>query len=221
MILFVVLLTALTMIAFGLIGFLRVARAAIWTLIIQLIGLVLLRAFGPKLVTIANRLWVFFTAGGLEALASADPARGLGEVLGKSARGLVDPAQPAFFYLGVFYFFLLVGVLVGSLQRFKLSNRFSFGGLFVGLVNGYLAIAYSLAVFLPELAILPMPLAIKGMTPVAVPASIAPAAGGAVGGERVLRFLRDLGNHPSAHFVVAGLIVLFIFMATRLSAKKG
>lgn len=221
MILFIVLLAALTMIAFGLIGFLRVARASIWTLIILLAGLVFLRAFGPKLITIANRLYIFFTAGGLEALAAADSAKGLAEVFGKAAKGPIDPTQPALFYLSVFYFFVLIGVLVGLLQRFKLSNRFSFGGLLVGLVNGYLVIAYSLAVFLPELAILPTPLGIAGMTPTAPPPGIAPAAAPSATGERVLRLLRDLGNHPLAHFVVAGAIVLFIFMATRLSAKKG
>ncbi len=221
MILFIVLLASLTMIAFGLIGFLRVPRASVWALIILLAGLVFLRAFGPQLIAIANRLYIFFTAGGLEALAGADSAKSLAEVFGKSAKGPIDPAQPALFYLAIFYFFVLVGVLVSSLQRFKLSSRFSFGGLLVGLVNGYLVIAYSLAVFLPELAILPTPLGIKGMTPTALPASVAPTAAPSAAGERVLHLLRDLGNHPSAHLVVAGVIVVFIFMATRLSTKKG
>ncbi|MGC8782564.1 MAG: hypothetical protein ACP5UQ_17020, partial [Anaerolineae bacterium] len=106
-------------------------------------------------------------------------------------------------------------------QRFRLSGRFSFGGLLVGLVNGYLVVAYSLAVFLPELAILPMPLGITGMTPAAPPASIAGVAAPSAPGEQVLRFLRDLGDHPAAHFVVAGAIVVFIITATRLSARKG
>ncbi|MGC8782563.1 MAG: hypothetical protein ACP5UQ_17015, partial [Anaerolineae bacterium] len=112
MILFVVLLATLTMIAFGLIGFLRVPRASVWTLIILLVGLLLLRVSGPKLITIANRLYIFFAAGGLEALASADSAKSLAEVFSRSAKGLVDPAHPALFYLAVFYFFVLVGVLV-------------------------------------------------------------------------------------------------------------
>lgn len=221
MILFVVLLIALTMTAFGLIGFLRVPRGPILTLVILLTGLVLLRAFGPQLIVMANRLWIFFAAGGLEALASADSAKALSEVFGKSGQGLVNPAQPASFYLAVFYFFVLVGVLVGSLQRFRLSGRFSFTGLVLGMVNGYLVIAYTLAVLAPELALLPTPLGIKGMTPSAPPAAIGAAVGsGAVGGQ-LLRFLSDLGNHPSAHLVIAGLIVVFIFMAARLSARKG
>ncbi len=221
MILFIVLLIAITMTAFGLIGFLRVPRGSILTLVIFLAGLVVLRAFGPKLVTIANRLWVFFAAGGLEALASADSAKALGEVFGKSSKGLIDPTRPAFFYLVVFYFFVLVGVLVGSLQRFRLSGRFSFTGLLLGLVNGYLVIAYTLAVLVPELAILPTPLGIKGMTPTAPPAAVAATGNVAAVEGEILRLLRDLGNHPSAHFFIAGLIVVFIFMAARLSARKG
>lgn len=220
MLLFIMLAVATIMTAFGVIGFLRVARASAIILALLLIGPALLRAFGAQLITIINRLGQFVLGGGMSALAGGDPSKGLNDALSKSGKPLIDPAAPATFYLLMFYFIVLIALLIGSLKPFKLSGRFSFSGLLLGLVNGYIVAAYSLAVLFPEFAILPTPLAIKGMTPPTPPPGI-PTTSSAIVWDRLLQFLGNLGANPSAHFIIAGLIVIFVFMAARLSAKKG
>jgi hypothetical protein len=220
MLLFIVLAVAAIMTAFGVIGFLRVTKASAIILALLLVGPALLRAFGERLIAIINRLAQFFLGGGLSALAGGEAGKGLSEALSKSGKPLIDPAAPATFYLLVFYFIMVVALLIGSLKPFKLSGRFSFSGLLLGLLNGYIVAAYTLAVLFPEFAILPTPLAIKGMTPSSPPPGI-PVASSAIVWDRLLQFLGNLGGNPSAHFIIAGLIVVFIFMAARLSAKKG
>lgn len=220
MLLFIMLAVATIMTAFGVIGFLRVTKASAIILALLLLGPALLRAFGERLIAIINRLGLFILGGGMSALAGGDAGKGLSEALSKSGKPLIDPAAPATFYLLMFYLIVLIALLIGSLKPFKLSGRFSFSGLLLGLVNGYIVAAYSLAVLFPEFAILPTPLAIKGMTPLSPPTGI-PATSSAAIWDRLLQFLANLGGNPSAHFIIAGLIIVFVFMAARLSAKKG
>jgi hypothetical protein len=214
------LVVAAIMTTFGVIGFLRVTRASVIILAALLIGPAFLRAFGTRLIAIINRLGGFFLGGGMGALAGGDNTKSLSDALSKSSTTLINPGAPAEFFLTVFYFFVLIGLLVGSLKPFKLSGKYSFSGLLLGLVNGYIVAAYSIAVLFPEFAILPVPIEVKGMIP-QIPAPGIPVASSAIVVEKLMQFLGNLGSNPSAHFIIAGLIVVFIFMAARLSAKKG
>ncbi len=216
---FIIVVVAAVMTFFAVIGFLRVVRASVIILILLTTSLALLQAFGPRLIAIINRLWQFFMGGGLNALAG-DGGRSLSEALSQPVKPPIDPNAPATFYLLTFYFIVLVALLIGSLKPFLLSGRFSFTGLLVGLINGYIVAAYSIAVLFPEFAVLPVPLPVKGMTPATPPQGL-PLPGTEIVAARLLQFLDNLGSSPSAHFVVAGLIIVFIVLATRLSARKG
>ncbi|MDQ1300320.1 MAG: hypothetical protein QG637_237 [Chloroflexota bacterium] len=220
MLLFIMLAVATIMTVFGVIGFLRVTKASVIILAVLLSGPVFLRAAGPQLIAIINRLGGFFLGGGVNALTGGDASKGLSDALSKPAKALIDPGSPAAFYLLMFYFIMIVGLLLGSLKPFKLSGRYSFSGLLLGLVNGYTVAAYSIAVIFPEFAVLPVPLEIKGMTPQIPPPGI-PVASSDIVWTKLMQFLGNLSGNPSAPYIIAGLIVIFIFMAARLSAKKG
>jgi hypothetical protein len=216
MLLFIMLTVAAVMTIFGVIGFLRVTKASVIILAALLIGPAFLRAAGERLIAIINRMGGFLLGGGISALAGGNAS----DALSKSRPALLDPNAPATFYLVVFYGIMVVGLLIGSLKPFKLSGRYSFSGLLLGLLNGYIVIAYTIAVLFPDFAILPVPLAIKGMTPQIPPPGL-PVASSDIVWTKLLQFLGNLSSNPSAHFIIAGLIVVFIFMAARLSAKKG
>ncbi len=216
---FIIVIVAAVMTFFAVIGFLRVAKASVIILILLTAGLALLQAFGPRLIAIINRLWQFFVGGGLNALAG-DGGRSVSEAFGQPVKPPIDPNAPATFYLLTFYFIMILALLIGSLKAFLLSGRFSFTGLLVGLVNGYIVAAYSIAVLFPEFAVLPVPLPIRGMTPPIPPPGLSVPSSDIVG-VKLLQVLDSLGSNPSAHFIIAGLIVVFIVLATRLSARKG
>jgi hypothetical protein len=220
MLLFIMLTVAAVMTIFGVIGFLRVTKASVIILAALLIGPAFLRAFGERLIAIINRIGGFVLGGGMSALAGGGSSTGLSDALSKSRPALLDPNTPAAFYLLMFYFIMVIGLLIGSLKPFKLSGRYSFSGLLLGLLNGYIVIAYTIAVLFPDFAILPVPLEIKGMTPQIPPPGL-PVASSDIVWIKLLQFLGNLSSNPSAHFIIAGLIVIFIFMAARLSAKKG
>jgi hypothetical protein len=221
MLLFIMLLAAITMAVFGTFGLLRVTRASVIFLGVMIGGLVILHVFGDRIVTLANLGARFIQGGGFAAIAADDPAKALGEIISQSkSNPLIDPNSPAGFYLLVFYVFVLIGLALSSLRPFRLQGRFSFSGLLIGLVIGYIIAAYSVAVLFPECAILPVPVQLKGMTPLA--SSFGLLAAGAAGvSSRLLQALSSVANLPSVKWVVVGLIVVFIFMASRLSAKRG
>jgi hypothetical protein len=205
MFLFVLLMVATIMAIFGLIGFMRVTRASVLLLGIMLGGLVFLRLFGERLVKFVNAGWAFVRSGG-----SGDGSPSL----------LVNPQDPAFFYLLVFYGFVLVGLGLGSLKSFKLQGRFSFSGLLLGLINGYIVAAYSVDVLFPSYAILPVPIQVPGMTPPIPPPGVTMPAGPDLW-TQFMQALTSLANNPAAPVIIGMTIFVFLILASRLSGKKG
>ncbi len=222
MLLFVILLAATIMAVFGMIGLLRVARASIIFLAVMLGGLAFLRFFGPRLVALVNLGVRFIQGGGFTAVTGSDPGKALAEVFSNTsgAKPFIDTNDTAGFYLLIFFVFVLIGLGLSSLRALRLQGHFSIGGLLLGLITGYIIAAYLTAVLFPGCALLPVPMQIKGMT-LQVPLSGLLTAGGADVWSQFLQSLTDLANSPWVHWIVAGLIVIFIFMASRLSAKRG
>jgi hypothetical protein len=204
MYLFVLLVVATIMAIFGLIGFLRTTRASVLLLGIMLGGLIFLKVFGERLVKFVNAGWGFVRSAG----GTSSPSQ------------LVNPQDPAAFYLLVFYGFVLVGLGLGLLKSLKLSGRFSFSGMLIGLINGYIVAAYTIDVLFPSYAILPVPIQVPGMTPQIPPPGMAMPTGPDVWSQ-LMQGLSNLASNPAAPVIIAIAIFLFIILASRLSGKKG
>jgi hypothetical protein len=203
MYLFILLVVATIMAVFGLIGFLRTTRASVLLLGIMLGGLIFLKIFGERLVKFVNAGWGF-----VRSSAGGSPSQ------------LVNPQDPAAFYLLVFYGFVLMGLGLGLLKSLKLSGRFSFSGMLIGLINGYIVAAYTVDVLFPSYAILPVPIQVPGMTPQIPPPGMAMPAGPDVWSQ-LMQGLSNLASNPAAPIIIAITIFLFIILASRLSGKKG
>jgi hypothetical protein len=205
MYLFILLVVATIMAVFGLIGFIRVTRASVLLLGIMLGGLIFLRVFGEKLVKFVNAGWAFVRSGGSS---------------GGSPSLLVNPQDPAAFFLLVFYGFVLMGLGLGLLRSLQLQGRFSFSGMLIGLINGYIVAAYTVDVLFPSYAILPVPIQVPGMTPPIPPPGVAMPAGPDVWNQ-LMQGLSNLASNPAAPVIIALMIFVFIILASRLSGKKG
>ena len=205
MYLFVLLIVATIMAVFGLIGFLRTTRASVLLLGIMLGGLIFLKIFGVQLIKFINAGWAFVRSGGSST---------------GSASLLINPQDPAAFYLLVFYVFVLMGLGLGLLKSLKLSGRFSFSGMLVGLINGYIVAAYTVDVLFPSYAILPVPIQVPGMTPQIPPPGMAMPAGPDVWAQ-LMQGLSNLASNPAAPAIIGLSILVFIILASRLSGKKG
>ena len=200
MFLLVFLMVATIMAVFAIMGFMRVARGPFITLLILLGGLLFLRYFGAQMISNFNRTW--------------------GLLKGGSSANLINPQNPAGFYFLMFCLILLMAVGLGSLKPFMLQGRFSVGGFVLGLANGYIVATYTLAALVPAYAFLPVPIQIQGMTP-ATPATIQQASTSQLSSNELLGILNNLASNPGGSVIVAGAIVLFIVLATRMSGGKG
>ena len=220
MLLFVILLIALIMAFFGMIAFIRTTKASVIILGVLMGGLALLRALGPKLIAIINMGAQFVQVGGLAALTASDPGKGLSEAFTKlkQAPAPIDPKDPVLFYLLMICIFVAIGIAIGSSKSFILQGRYSYSGLFLGLIAGYIVAAYAIAAIFPESAILPLP--VTGIMPQAQAAVAGVTTGPAVS-SKFLEFLSSLANSAFIPIIIAAAIVVFIIVATRLSAKKG
>lgn len=200
MLLFVILFVATLMAIFGMIGFLRGARGSLIILIAMVAGIFFLRLLGAQVVGYINKAW--------------------GLMQGSDSATLINPQDRAVFYLMLFYVALLAGVGLGSLRPFRAQGKFSFSGLLLGLINGYVVATYTLAVLLPQYAFLPVLIPVSGMTPT-TPASVPSTSSFEQLGNEFLKFLNGLATNRSVPIIIAGLIVVFIVLASRLSGKKG
>jgi len=167
-------------------------------------GLIFLRVFGERLVKFVNAGWGFVRSAG--GTSSPSP--------------LVNPQDPAAFFLLVFYGFVLVGLGLGLLKSLRLSGRFSFSGMLIGLINGYIVAAYTVDVLFPSFAILPVPIQVPGMTPQIPPPGVTMPAGPDVW-TQLMQGLTNLANNPAAPMIIGLCILFFILLASRLSGKKG
>ena len=96
---------------------------------------------------------------------------------------------------------MLVGLGLGLLKSLRLQGRFSFSGMFVGLINGYIVAAYTVDVLFPSYAFLPVPIQVPGMTPqIPPPGHIYPA--GPDVWTQLMQGLTNLASNPAAPLII-------------------
>ena len=97
-----------------------------------------------------------------------------------------------------------MGLGLGLLKSLKLSGRFSFSGMLIGLINGYIVAAYTVDVLFPSYAILPVPIQVPGMTPQIPPPGMAMPAGPDVW-TQIMQGLSNLASNPAAPVIIAAV----------------
>jgi hypothetical protein len=140
---------------FGVLGYLYGTGAALLTLAIVVIGLLVTKFAGPTIVNIINKFYQLFMSGGVQAfLGSGD----LAQVKANMAKipPLIPSDAAAAFMLLVLIVLILLGILLGMHPRFRRPP--SLVALLIGLVSGYLVGGYLLVIMFPSLAgVIPLP----------------------------------------------------------------
>lgn len=209
---------------FGVIGYLRGTRAALFILIMAIIGVAITGALGDVIIKYINafaRGFQFLLSGGLNALAGSGSADEAIAAL-QGTPPLVSDVN-RFLALGlIFVTVVLISVLVSGARWFM--PRRSVFGLFLGLLAGYIVAAMVVRAILPEFAALvPLPF---GFGPPAspVPIVITPGAAGPSLMSRILTFLNSLADRGLIPAFLGIVIALFLLIAARSvnrGAKKG
>lgn len=112
---------------------------------------------------------------------------------------------------------IVVGFFLGLLKVFR--GKPSVGGLLLGLVNGYLFIAYMLAARMPQVAFLWLPIKIPGLSAVSLQAAVSVPAGGSPL-DQFARWLQNLATTTCTPTVIVILIVLFLFLVIVLGNRR-
>lgn len=213
------------MAVFGVIGYLRGWRAALFILIMAILGVAVTGALGDTIVKYINAFakgFQFLLSGGLNALAGSGSADEAIAAL-QDTPPLVTDANK-YLVLGlIFVTVVLIAVLVSGAKWFVPKR--SLLGLFLGLLAGYVVAAMVVLAIAPEYAALvPLPFGFGPDAPVG-PVVITPGADeGPSLMARVLEFLNDLVDQGLITAFLAIVIGLFLLLAARSlnrGAKKG
>lgn len=116
---------------------------------------------------------------------------------------------------------IVVGFFLGLLKVFK--GKPSVGGLLLGLVNGYLFIAYMLAARMPQVAFLWLPIKIPGLTTVSLQAAVS-VPSGSTPLDQFFQWLQQILAMACTPTAIVLFIVLFLFLVVLLgnrSSRKG
>jgi len=209
---------------FGVIGYLRGWRAALFILIMTLLAVAITGSLGDTIIRYINAFgkgFRFLLSGGLNALTgegSADEAlAGL-----RNSPAFVAPENETLVLGLLFVIVVLVAVLFSALPWFKGSR--SVFGLFLGLLAGYVVSAMIVRAVLPEYAALvPLPFGFGPAAP-AGPVIVQPGAAGPSLSTRILTFLTGLADRGLIATFLGILIAIFLLAATRSgnrTVKKG
>lgn len=210
-----------TMAIFGVIGYLRGWRAALFILIMSILAASVSGSLGDTIIKYINALakgFRFLLSGGLSALAGSGNAEEAIASL-QGAPPLVTDAN-RYLVLGlIFVSVILIAVLISGAKWF-LPKR-SILGLFLGLVAGYIVAAMIIRVIAPEYAALvPLPFGFLPPAPTG-PLVITPgAAQGPSLATRALDFLNGLADQGLIAAFLGIVIALFLLLAAR-SLNRG
>jgi hypothetical protein len=191
-------LLAVVLAIFGVYGYMRGTKANLVMTVCIVGALLILSLFGPKVeqgVTFLNKI-----AGMLlntqEPLISTEPST----LVPLTLMGAI-----------------VVGFFLGLLKVFR--GRPSIGGLLLGLLNGYLFIAYMLAALMPQVAFLWLPIKIPGLTTVSLEAAVSVPAG-STPMDQLVQWVQDIATLACTPTAIVVFVVLFLFLVIILGNKR-
>jgi hypothetical protein len=111
---------------------------------------------------------------------------------------------------------VVIGFFLGLLKVFK--GKPSIGGLLLGLVNGYLFIAYMLAARMPQVAFLWLPIKIPGLTTVSLEAAVS-VPPGSTPLDQFAQWLQQAMTMACTPTAIVVFIVLFLFLVILLGNR--
>lgn len=209
---------------FGVIGYLRGWRAALFILIMTMLAVAVTGALGDTIVKYINAFakgFQFLLSGGLSALAGSGSADEAIAAL-QDTPPLVTDANK-YLVLGlIFVTVVLIAILVSGAKWFVPKR--SLLGLFLGLLAGYIVAAMVVRAIAPEYAaLIPLPFGFGPPAPTG-PVVITPGAQGPSLTARILAFLNGLVDQGLITAFLGIVIALFLLIAARSlnkGAKKG
>lgn len=211
---------------FGVLGYLRGWRAALFVLILTLLAVAITGRLGTVIIRYINAFgkgFRFLMSGGLNALAGTGDANQAIQAL-QGAPPLVEEANSTLVLGLLFVIVVLLGVLLSGIPWFK--GKRSVFGMFLGLAAGYVVAAMIVRAVTPEyVALVPLPFGFAAAAPVAPGAVvIQPGAPGPSLSTRILTFLTSLADRGLIAAFLGIVIAIFLLLATGFgnrSAKKG
>jgi len=209
---------------FGVIGYLRGWRAALFVLISTILAVAITGRLGGFIIRYINAFgkgFQFLLSGGLSALAGTGSADEAIQAL-QDSPPIVTEANETLVLGLLFVIVVLFALLLSGIPWFKGSR--SVFGLFLGLLAGYIVAAMIVRALTPEyVALVPLPFGFAApVTP--GPVTIQPGAGGPSLSTRILNFLTGLADRGLIAAFLGLLIAIFLLLATRTgnrSARKG
>ena len=213
-----------TMAIFGVIGYLRGWRAALFILIMTILAIAVTGALGDTIVKYINAFakgFQFLLSGGLNALAGSGSADEAIASL-QDTPPLVSDVNKYLMLGLIFVSVVLIAVLISGAKWF-IPKR-SLLGMIIGLVAGYLVAAMIVLAIAPEYAALvPLPFGFGPPVPTA-PVTIEPGASGPSLWDRILVFLNSLVDRGLITAFLGIVIAVFLLFAARSlnrGARKG
>jgi small-conductance mechanosensitive channel len=195
-------LLAVVFALFGVYGFVRGTKANLVMTVCIVGALLILSLFGDKVVQAVN----FFNKAMRMFLDTQEP---------------LISTEPSTLVPLVLIGAIVVGFFLGLLKVFK--GKPSIGGLLLGLVNGYLFIAYMLAARMPQVAFLWLPIKIPGLTTVSLEAAVSVPPGNTPANQ-FAQWLQQVAAMACTPTAIIVFIVLFLFLVILLgnrSTRKG
>lgn len=199
---------------FGVIGYLRGTKAAVFILLTTLFAVAVTGILGDTIIRYINAFakgFQFLLSGGLGAL-SGDGGGG-GDALEalRSTPPLVteanEPLVLGMLFVGIVFF----GVLLSGIKWFKGPR--SIWGLLLGLLAGYVVAAMVVRAIAPEYAALvPLPFGFGPPVPTG-PVVIVPGQPGPSFTERILTFLNSLVDRGLIAAFLGIVIAVFVLLA--------
>lgn len=209
---------------FGVLGYLRGWRAALFVLILTFLAVAITGGLGDVIIRYINAFgkgFRFLLSGGMSALAGEGSADAALQAL-RDAPAFVEGANEPLVLGLLFVIVVLLGVLLSGISWFK-GGRSVFG-LFLGLAAGYIVAAMIVRAVTPEfMALVPLPFGFAAPA-TSGPVTIQPGTGGPSLSARVLTFLTGLVDRGLIATFLAILIAVFLLLAARTGgrgAKKG
>lgn len=209
---------------FGVVGYLRGWRAALFVLILTMLAVAITGRLGDVIIRYINAFgkgFRFLLSGGMGALTGEGGAEEALQSL-RDAPALVEGTNEPLVLGLLFVIVVLVALLLSGIPYFK--GKRSVLGLFLGLAAGYVVTGMIIRAVTPELSAL-VPLPFGFLPPVAAaPFAVQPGPGGPSLSARVLSFLLSLADRGLIATFLGIIIAIFLLLASRSGsrgAKKG